>query len=547
MRSVDILIVGQGLAGSALAWECRRRGIDFLVIDSKSPRAASWTSAGLISPTSGPRLATTWRWPEFWSVAKPFYDSVARALEHPVLEELNQVNILTEDSDPAVIRDRLAATFPDRAVHHINLDTGRYRAPLGAIALPAARLHVTDYLAGTRHLLRKTCKLITQPTHDNEIQISADGFVLPRLQLHGRHLIFCRGHLEFRHHWFNDLMAEPARGEQLEILVPGLVENRLIKGEAWLYASGEHRFRIGATYDRDRLDSGATKVAVEELVDKTQRFLRLPFEVVAQTSATRPIVRGRHPVIGCHQSYPNLGIFNGLGSHGALQAPLLAQQLIAALSSDAPIDPAYDLAHHIRLRGARGQTQTARITRLAHLAVADALRVGESAIDATCGNGNDTVFLAEQVGFDGTVHAFDIQPLAIERTKARIEDAGFNNVRVTKLDHARLGAHLERQRIGDIGAIMFNLGYLPGGDQTLITQPASSVSAISQALALLRQGGVLTIACYRGHPGGREETKAVEGFLASLDAADYAVAKLTGNSDKAIGPCLYVVTNLSAS
>lgn len=148
-----------------------------------------------------------------------------------------------------------------------------------------------------------------------------------------------------------------------------------------------------------------------------------------------------------------------------------------------------------------------RPTARAHREIAALLQPGDLAIDATAGNGHDTLFLANLIGDTGQVLAFDIQRSAIDASLARITAAGFAD-RVTFVlgSHATLAEHADD---GTCAAIMFNLGYLPGGDHTQITRTAETLQALDAAVRGLKPGGILTIVCYPGHPGGDEESTAV--------------------------------------
>lgn len=152
-------------------------------------------------------------------------------------------------------------------------------------------------------------------------------------------------------------------------------------------------------------------------------------------------------------------------------------------------------------------TAPERPTARAHREVAAVLRPGDLAIDATAGNGHDTVFLAGLVGDAGKVLAFDVQAEAIAATRTRVDAAGLTGrVEFIHGSHAGLGDHVLP---GSVSAVMFNLGYFPGGDHRLITRTEVTLAALDAALAVLKPGGILTIVCYPGHPGGDEESVAV--------------------------------------
>lgn len=155
-------------------------------------------------------------------------------------------------------------------------------------------------------------------------------------------------------------------------------------------------------------------------------------------------------------------------------------------------------------------------TELLHLLLKSEIAAGDFAIDATAGNGYDTAFLAKAVGETGKVLAIDIQPQAIESTAARLEIEDLRD-RVT----LHLGCHADLALLAggeSPSVIIFNLGYLPGGDHGVITRTESTLKALMAAAEILKPGGALAVICYTGHAGGREEAVAVEEFISFLPA-----------------------------
>lgn len=149
---------------------------------------------------------------------------------------------------------------------------------------------------------------------------------------------------------------------------------------------------------------------------------------------------------------------------------------------------------------------------------------GDVCVDATAGNGVDTLFLAKAAGSGGMVHAFDIQEAALNNTQERLSkelSVRFTGVRLHLASHDRMLEMIPTEQHGQVAAVMFNLGYLPGSDHSLITRPGTTLPALEAALTLLRQGGVLTIAIYPGHDGGQAEAEAVDGWARSLKQNQY--------------------------
>ncbi len=143
----------------------------------------------------------------------------------------------------------------------------------------------------------------------------------------------------------------------------------------------------------------------------------------------------------------------------------------------------------------------------------DCLRAGDLAVDATMGNGHDTVRLARLVGPEGRVVAFDIQAQALEQTGHRLAAEGLSDrVTLVRCSHARMAEYLP----GAPRLIAFNLGFLPGGDKTITTQPEETVTAIRAAMSLLAPGGMLLTCCYPGHPAGQRELDALDSLFRAV-------------------------------
>jgi len=166
----------------------------------------------------------------------------------------------------------------------------------------------------------------------------------------------------------------------------------------------------------------------------------------------------------------------------------------------------------------------------AHHLVEQAIKPGEWAIDATAGNGKDTEWLARLVGSEGLVYAFDVQEKALERTRERLQDKGLlSRTKLILQGHEHLKKHVlpemgsRIEKEGGAGAVMFNLGFLPGSDHRVITKPETTIEAISQAMELLKRGGVITMVIYTGHSGGVEEKEMIYEHLAELEAENLVV------------------------
>jgi hypothetical protein len=178
----------------------------------------------------------------------------------------------------------------------------------------------------------------------------------------------------------------------------------------------------------------------------------------------------------------------------------------------------------------------------AHDLIRDTLRPGDIAIDATVGNGHDTVFLAEQVGPSGHVYGFDIQQAAIDSTLEKFRQTQLSDcLTLIHASHAEMNQKIPEHLHGNINAIMFNLGYLPGGDKHIITQTESTLTALTAAARILAVNGIITLMAYPGHQGGDSETDQVENQCERLNPGQFNVRTVYSTEHKDSAPRLFVI------
>jgi methylase of polypeptide subunit release factors len=182
----------------------------------------------------------------------------------------------------------------------------------------------------------------------------------------------------------------------------------------------------------------------------------------------------------------------------------------------------------------------------AHDLIRDILRPGDTAIDATVGNGHDTAFLAEQVGPSGRVYGFDIQQAAIDSTLEKFRRSELSDCLTLLLaSHADMIEKIPVDLHGRINAIMFNLGYLPGGDKSVITLTDSTLAALTAASRILAVNGIITLLAYPGHQGGDQETDQVKIWCEQLNPEQFKVSTIYSTAHKESAPRLFVINRIS--
>ncbi len=179
-----------------------------------------------------------------------------------------------------------------------------------------------------------------------------------------------------------------------------------------------------------------------------------------------------------------------------------------------------------------------RVTELAHLLVKRFVSEGDVVVDATVGNGHDTLFLSDLVGPEGTVYGFDIQQSAIDSAESWLGDR--KNVKLIHAGHEKFSTFV----VEEVRAVMFNLGYLPGGDKAIKTLPQTTLEALGLAFEQLSDHGLITVVVYPGHDGGQEESETINQWVESLDPAGSSCALWKLENSKPEFPYLVAVEKL---
>ncbi|MFG6119502.1 tRNA (mnm(5)s(2)U34)-methyltransferase [Thalassobacillus sp. B23F22_16] len=177
----------------------------------------------------------------------------------------------------------------------------------------------------------------------------------------------------------------------------------------------------------------------------------------------------------------------------------------------------------------------------AHQVMKAAIKEGDTAVDATCGNGHDTQFLSNLVGETGHVYGFDIQNTAITSTEAKLTAQQSNRVTLIQDSHEEVRRYIKQEHTRLLKGAIFNLGYLPGSDKTVVTTPASTLTALEHLLELLQPGGVVVLVVYHGHAGGDEEKDQLLGYVQTLNQRSFHVLQYAFINQKNTPPFVIAI------
>jgi len=346
----DTCIVGQGLAGTTLAWTLHRQGNRVAIVDRCEPVSSSRIAAGLITPVTWQRFVKSWRFDEFWTAAVTFYHAIETETGAQLFNQRHAVRLFASRAERKSFLQKSDIDFPDLVRRLDNpVDETMFDAPQGGFEmLQSARLDVPCYLDVSREFFSsRGGYFVSDIDSDADLQLTDATVLIPKLGLRAKRLIFCQGFSEEIPSWFQTVPFDAVKGEILTLQIPELNESRVVHRGVWLAAIGNGLYRLGATYNREQLDMKTTTAAREELTSRLSEFLRVPFQVIDQHAAVRPVIPGRKPAVGLHPQFPQLGYFNGLGSKGSLQAPWFAQLFAAAMSGKIELASEFDVARYL--------------------------------------------------------------------------------------------------------------------------------------------------------------------------------------------------------
>lgn len=339
------LIIGQGLAGTALAWRLWERGQPFLIVDRDEPLTSSKVAAGLITPVTGMRLTVSWRYLMFYREALPFYRACGRRLNQRFLFPRGYVRMLKNDQEIAKWQKRRLAPDLQPFLHRQTpaLDTAVIREPEHAFQQRhAAYLDTNAYLLASRRFFESLNSWDNADVKASEVHDDADG-----VAWNGRrfsHVIWAQGWGAQQHPLLHWVPFQSALGTILTVKADLQGEKRILNRSCWLLPRNDGTLRAGSTYEWKFTDpSTPSAEQVQALGASLRTLLHCPAQIIATQSAVRPIIKNRQALMGTHPGHPRVAFLNGLGSKGSLRAPWLARHLVEHLLDGRPLESDFDL------------------------------------------------------------------------------------------------------------------------------------------------------------------------------------------------------------
>jgi glycine/D-amino acid oxidase-like deaminating enzyme len=351
MEEAEVLIVGQGLAGTWLSWWLFLAGKSFKLIDQPDPDSASMRAAGLVNPVTGRRLVTSWMIDELVPFASHAYRYIGKFLDASFFDETSVIDFFPSvqmlqafqkryEEDPAYL---IMGSDLEKYTEWFQYELG-----WGSIQ-PCLLVYVQKLLTVWRVWLKKNGHLIESSFKPSGLQTSLRG--VQYSNIHARYIIFCDGKSSARNPYFEKLPFALNKGEGLLVEINGLPGNQIFKKGMSLIPYKGNIFWLGSSYEWSFVNDQPSQDFRTNAETWLRHFLKLPFIILEHFAAIRPATLERRPFVGFHPRHPQVGILNGMGTKGCSLAPFFAKQLVDKMTGQGNIHPLADVCRFEKLLG----------------------------------------------------------------------------------------------------------------------------------------------------------------------------------------------------
>ncbi len=340
---VDYIIVGLGLAGLAFVEKLIEAKKSFIVFEDDS-QTSSLVAGGVYNPVILKRFSPVWNAKEQLAIALPFYEH----LEKKFNTTFDQKFVIKKAFKSIKDQNNWFSAFDKPTVAPFldaKLDKKTYKGVVGehyfGNVKEGGRIDTHKLVEAYRYYLKINQKIRFEKFCHNEICFE-DHFVSYKNILSEK-IVFCEGFGLKQNPYFNHLPLEEVKGEIITILAPELEIDFLLKSTLFVLPLGNHRYKVGATFNHKDKTSIPSKEGKEELIEKLKKVITVPYSIVEQSAGIRPAVKDRRPMVGVHQKHKQLSVLNGLGTRGVMIAPTVAENLFQHIEYDEKLDPEIDI------------------------------------------------------------------------------------------------------------------------------------------------------------------------------------------------------------
>ncbi len=343
---VDFLIVGQGLAGSLLAWHLIDAHKRVLVVDFDEAVTSSKVAAGLVTPLTGFRFFLPEDLDRNLNYARRFYWGLEERSGITFYHHSRIARLFANSDEVDQWKHRMETERNRYSPYHapLTIDPELINAPLGGFEMrEAGWLDMPAFLEYTRQSLLERAAYAIGRVDARDLKVTHAEVRWKNVT--SASVIFCEGWRGKANPYFDWVPLTPVAGDILELEIPELAsETRILSKSGWLIPLGDGRFRAGSTYRRGIEGSALTPAGQEEVLEKVADIARhAPSSILSHQCAVRPTIQHSQVFMGRHGSLPGIAFFNGMGSKGVTNGPWYAHRMSRHLLYGEPLPPEADL------------------------------------------------------------------------------------------------------------------------------------------------------------------------------------------------------------
>lgn len=340
---VDYIVVGLGIAGIAFCETLLENNKRFVVFDSGN-NSSSKVAAGLYNPVILKRFTPAWNALSQIDKALPFYENIESKLGvqidyktsvHRIFSSVEEQNRWFEASDKPKL-----APFISPKIHPNQNQDIKANFGFGKV-LQSGRIDTVQLIEAYRNYLFNRNQLKEEPFEYTALQLTKP---LNYKSIESKYIVFSEGFGMKKNPFFNHLPLVGNKGELVTIKAPHLKLDVILKSGVFIIPLGEHLYKVGATYNWKDKDTLPTQEAKDELLEKLSKMIDCEFDIVSHQAGVRPTVIDRKPLVGQHSEFKNLFVLNGLGTHGVMIGPTVAENLFDFIENGKTLDEEIDIA-----------------------------------------------------------------------------------------------------------------------------------------------------------------------------------------------------------
>ena len=340
---LDYIIVGLGLAGLAFAEQLIKANKSFIVFEDSS-QTSSLVAGGVYNPVILKRFTPVWNAKEQLQIALPFYEGLEQKFQTTFDYKFQTKKVFKSIEDQ---NNWFAALDKSKLIDYLDADLDHQKKE-GVIAdfgfgnvKQTGRIDTKKLVDTYRGYLEKRALIKFEQFNHQQIKFHPNHLVYKDID--ANRIVFCEGFGMRENIFFNYLPLNEVKGELITIHAPNLNIDFQLKSTLFVLPLGENVYKVGATFNWDDKTSNPSKEGREELIEKLEKVINVPYEILSQTAGIRPTIKDRRPLVGTQPAFPNLAILNGLGTRGVMIAPTMAKALFNYLEKGEELDSEIDI------------------------------------------------------------------------------------------------------------------------------------------------------------------------------------------------------------